>query len=110
MKIVVNENNIVTAYATIGSIPGSIGVNTLPADIEPMKYKYIGGEFVANPDYIAPNPTAIARIRELKGKLAETDYTVIKIAEGVATAAEYASVITQRQEWRAEINQLENPI
>ena len=47
------------------------------------------------------------RIWELKGKLAETDYIVIKIAEGVATQEEYADVLAKRKEWRAEINELE---
>ncbi len=50
------------------------------------------------------------RIKILKLYLAETDYTVIKIAEGAATVEEYAEVITQRQAWRAEINQLENSV
>ncbi len=47
------------------------------------------------------------RIAELKRSLADTDYTVIKIAEGAATAEEYAAVIEQRRAWRAEINRLE---
>lgn len=46
-------------------------------------------------------------IAQLKRKLAETDYCVIKIAEGVATSEEYAEVLVQRQQWRARINQLE---
>lgn len=46
-------------------------------------------------------------IAELKQKLADTDYVVIKIAEGVATAEQYAGVIAQRQQWRARINELE---
>ncbi len=49
-----------------------------------------------------------SRIEELKQKLAETDYAVIKIAEGSATVEEYADVITQRQAWRTEINELES--
>lgn len=47
------------------------------------------------------------RIAQLKRHLSDTDYTVIKIAEGAATAEEYADIIAQRQGWRAEINQLE---
>lgn len=48
-----------------------------------------------------------SRISELKRQLADTDYAVIKIAEGAATAEEYADVIALRQAWRAEINELE---
>lgn len=47
------------------------------------------------------------QIAQLKRQLADTDYAVIKISEGAATPDEYAEVIAQRQEWRAEINQLE---
>ena len=49
-----------------------------------------------------------SRIAELKAKLADTDYVAIKIAEGSATASEYADVIAQRKAWRAEINELES--
>lgn len=47
------------------------------------------------------------RIAQLKGLLRETDYAVIKIAEGAAAPEEYADVIAQRQAWRDEINELE---
>lgn len=46
-------------------------------------------------------------IEDLKQQLRDTDYAVIKIAEGAATAEEYADVIAQRQEWRAKINELQ---
>lgn len=48
-----------------------------------------------------------ARINELKAKLSETDYIVIKIAEGEATPEEYAEVLTNRKAWREEINKLQ---
>lgn len=47
------------------------------------------------------------RISELKRLLNESDYMVIKIAEGAATPDEYAEQIKQRAVWRAEINTLE---
>lgn len=50
------------------------------------------------------------RIANLKQLLADTDYVVIKIAEGSATVEQYADIIAKRQEWRAEINKLENSI
>lgn len=65
-------------------------------------------------DYVIvaiPAPTAAelaaAEIIELKKKLTETDYAVIKIAEGAATPEEYADIIGQRATWRARINELE---
>lgn len=60
---------------------------------------------------IKPDPTEEEikqqSISELKLLLANTDYVVIKIAEGVATPEEYADVIANRQAWRHEINELE---
>jgi hypothetical protein len=49
-----------------------------------------------------------AKIAELKAKLSETDYVVIKIAEGEATQEEYAKVLANRKAWRVEINDLED--
>lgn len=49
-----------------------------------------------------------SRINELKHLLADTDYVVIKIAEGSATKEDYADVIEQRKAWRNEIRELEN--
>ena len=49
----------------------------------------------------------IERIAELKQLLAETDYAIIKIAEGVATKEEYTETIAQRKAWREEIRTLE---
>lgn len=46
-------------------------------------------------------------IDECKRRLAETDYVVIKIAEGVATYAEYADVIAERKSLRTQIGELE---
>lgn len=45
--------------------------------------------------------------RELLQYLAETDYIVIKIAEGVATAEEYKDVLTSRAKARARINEID---
>ena len=47
------------------------------------------------------------KIEELKQKLNETDYCVLKIAEGSATYDDYSEIIAKRREWRKEINNLE---
>ena len=47
------------------------------------------------------------RIDELKMKLFETDYITSKIVEGESTVEDYADLIQQRKEWRAEIRSLE---
>lgn len=78
-----------------------------------------GGKFYSEPnsdgtytihEIVITEPTeeekAQARIAELKQLLADTDYAIIKIAEGSATQEEYADLIAQRKAWREEINQL----
>lgn len=67
------------------------------------------GEYYAVVKIPEPSEEEIkqARISELKTKLAETDYVVIKIAEGEATRDDYEDVLNQRQAWRSEINELE---
>ncbi len=47
------------------------------------------------------------KIAELKYKLSQTDYQALKYAEGQITEEEYAPIKAQRQEWRDEINLLE---
>ena len=55
------------------------------------------------------------KIDELKAKLAETDYVVIKIAESTSNGTElpeddaerYADIMAQREQWRKEVNELE---
>ncbi len=46
------------------------------------------------------------QLHTLKARLSSTDYIVTKIAEGAATAEQYADVIQQRKEWRAELDKL----
>ena len=52
----------------------------------------------------------IFEIYTLEQQLAETDYIACKIAEGSATAEEYADIIADRQRWREEINSLESEL
>lgn len=49
-------------------------------------------------------------ISELKRNLSDTDYKAIKYSEGLLTDEEYAEVKAQRQEWRDEINKLEEKL
>lgn len=57
---------------------------------------------------ISGNPEKV--IKDLKQKLAETDYQAIKYAEGRLSEAEYAEIKQQRQAWRDEINHLETEL
>ena len=64
-------------------------------------------ELAAEREEIRLKKQKSARIDELKKRLADTDYAVIKIAEGSAAAEDYADTISSRKAWRAEINSLE---
>ncbi len=55
----------------------------------------------------APEVSKEDRIVELKQALLDTDYKAIKYAEGWLSAEEYEPTKLQRQEWREEINRLE---
>ena len=75
--------------------------------------KYVNGKYIemtpeeiAELEAMATQTNPELEINELKQKLADTDYAVIKIAEGSATVDEYADLITQRREWRKRINEL----
>lgn len=47
------------------------------------------------------------RIADLKQNLADTDYKIIKMAEGESTLEECSEIIALRKAWRKEINELE---
>lgn len=69
-----------------------------------------GRIFLGKTDDEKAGEEAIEKIRVLKKNLAETDYIAAKIAEGCATAKDYAKQIAERQAWRAEIKKLEKLI
>lgn len=75
------------------------------------EYRIVDGELIHDP---LPDPPEM-QIARLKNKLAETDYAVIKVYEAMVIgealpdedAARYSEMISQRQEWRSQINELE---
>ena len=69
--------------------------------------KTSNGLIVIESESIKEEISKDVQIIELKQKLADTDYAVIKIAEGSATKEEYSDIIEQRKKWREEINRLE---
>lgn len=60
LKFIINTNNEITGYATIGGIEGEISIpyENVPADFienfDSKYYLYIGGNIKINPDYVAP--------------------------------------------------------
>ena len=76
MKALINENNVVTSLLRAGYIDGAVDVTAdVPEDFEPLKYKYVDGAFIENPDYVPPSADIsaekLAKITESKTKLAE---------------------------------------
>lgn len=57
-----------------------------------------------------PQITTQERIAELKQLLSDSDYKAIKYAEGWFTDEEYAETKAQRQDWRDQINELEEDL
>lgn len=84
----------------------SLGL-TLETDRE-IVYGYDGRRYFKGEEPTPPmDIQAQFQISKLKKQLQETDYVVIKIAEGEATAEEYAEVLANRKLWREEINSLQ---
>ena len=75
MKALINENNVVTTLLRAGYIDGAVDVTAdVPDDFEPLKYKYVDGAFIENPDYVPPDtlsPLKAVKIDESKIKLAQ---------------------------------------
>lgn len=78
-------------------------------DVPAVEAKEAWDEYESIFRYIAYTDSELRkrRIAELKQMLRDTDYMVLKIAEGAAVVEEYSEQIKQRAEWRAEINELE---
>lgn len=51
--------------------------------------------------------TVREQIAELKAKLQQTDYYILKLVEGALAPGECTEIIAQRAKWRKEINELE---
>lgn len=112
-----NENYEEISEADIEPEKGRIYTkNVIKPDADPVdditKFAYADDDYEEVMIYERLSEEVIMKkhIEELKRKLTDTDYVVIKIAEGVSTADEYAGVISARQEWRDEINSYEKKL
>lgn len=122
MKLLVGSNNVIQSYAIIGGFLESDGYKVVDVsndmevqleNFEVGKYLYISGKIEKSQTFEEQiknwdlNLKSQKRIAQLKEQLEASDYTVIKIAEGVATHSEYEEILAKRKNWREEINQLE---
>lgn len=58
MQLIVNGNNEITAYATVGDIGGAEYTGDIPdnfySDFKPVFFLFKDGKIYENPDYVAP--------------------------------------------------------
>ena len=105
VNLQLNENNIIIGFSIIPfdeKLP-TLEVNDPYKEISVNVDSFIDGKLVKG----TPKEDTFGRILELKKKLADTDYKLMKFIEGELTEEEYAPIKAQRQVWRNEINELE---
>ena len=111
MVYLARKNGAVIHHTDMEAMKTMDGIGKAEMEISDEEFEAAGiidGKiFIGKTDEEKQRDDAEVRIRQLKAKLAETDYIAAKIAEGSATAKEYAEQIAERQAWRAEINELE---
>lgn len=109
-KYVFNGQTYRSAYAVRQAIwkENRVAFGPEPEKDKAEFWETLGVTYTEEADPV-PSQAVLAQreIFVLKAQLRETDYVVIKIAEGAATTEEYSEVIAQRETWRARINELE---
>ena len=108
VELTQEQCNLETGYLREETI---IRPDAAPID-DVTKFAWADEDYETIPRYVAvpEEQRRGERVAQLKRLLRDSDYAVIKIAEGAAAAAEYAELIARRQEWRREINELEGAI
>ena len=114
MRMVKEQMETISSYDLAHGrlIPAAvIREDAVPVD-DRTKFAWAEEDYETIQRYVALSEKQLAaeRVAQLKELLRNTDYTVIKIAEGAAEAEDYAQVIARRQEWRREINELEGTL
>lgn len=93
-----------------------IPTNRIKPDAKPVdditKFAYEDDDYEDILQYEAPDEAdwLEKQIDILKRNLADTDYCILKLFEGVATEDEYAQVINDRKVWRSKINELQEQL
>lgn len=110
-----NENSTIRSYAIsyddtgldIGDYEIKIGCDKI---VNGNLVKCTDEEYKSFINRAKAKKEAETRISEFKKLLSESDYKALKYAEGIISESEYAVIKTQRQEWRNEINKLEEQL
>ena len=90
-----------------------IPTNRIKQDAKPIdnvtKFAWCDDDYEDILEYIVPDEAEWLerQIDTFKRELADTDYHILKVVEGVKSLAECAEVILKRKGWRSKINELE---
>ena len=80
MKIVTNDNGVITAILYMGDAEGAVEVTgDVPDDLDVFRYKYADGQFVRNTDPM-PDPDPVPDI-SFADRLSATEDAVAEIIE-----------------------------
>ena len=115
MVYLARKNGVVVHHTNRDAMREMDGIEAAEMEVSDEEFETAGslariidGEiFLGKTEAEKKREEAESEIRVLKAKLLDTDYIAAKIAEGSATAEDYAEKIAERQEWRAKINELE---
>ena len=110
MRVVNERYETITEFdLSAGRLVPSIAVKEDAVPIDNMKKYAWADEDWEEVQMFIPSliKTPAEKIAELKVRLRESDYHILKIVEGAATLTECADIIKQRALWRKEINELE---
>ena len=114
INILTNENNIIISWT---SYPFDEKKPTLkiknPYSIRLGFDKYENGKLIKDEEgYQAAllKQEKLDTIQHLKAELASTDYKLFKYLEGELSEEEYELIKIKRQEWRNQINKLEEEL
>ena len=105
-----NELNEANLDLTRGQL---IKTNRIKPDAKSVdnktKFAYKDDDYEEILEYIVPDEAEWLerQIDTFKRELADTDYHILKVVEGVKSLAECAEVMLKRKGWRSKINELE---
>lgn len=105
VNLILDENNLIKGFSIIpfdSTLP-TIEVEDPYKDIQVNIDSFVDNKLVKG----KVKEDNFGKILELKKKLAESDYKLMKYMEGELTEEEYTPIKQQRKEWRKEINELE---
>ena len=114
INVLTDENNVIISWT---SYPFDEEKPTLnirnPYSIKLGFDKFENGKLIKNEEgykKALEKEEKYVEIQRLKKQLNSTDYKLFKYLEGELSEEEYSEIKTKRQEWRNQINQLEEEL